>query len=108
MDKKSEQTKDAKAWGDTDVGIHEYGPGNKRQQLQNMWGFTTITGGSREQRLVNQNYCKDKHAAYEKNPDNPDHTIGQALERIETTGRAAENTSQPWIVGTGGAVGGKL
>jgi hypothetical protein len=108
VDKKSEQTKDAKAWGDTDVGIHEYGPGNKRQQLDGLWGFTTITGGSREQRLVNQNYCKDKHAAYDKNPGDPNHTIGQTLERIQTTGGARENTSQPRIVAVGGMVGGKL
>jgi len=108
MDKKSEQTKDNKARGDTDIGIHEYGPGNKRQQLNGLWGFTTITGGSREQRLVNQNYCKDKHAAYESNKGNPDHTVGQILERIKTTGAALENTSEPWIVGQGGAPGGKL
>ena len=105
MDKKSEQTKDAKAWGDVDVGIHDYGAGGKREQLQNIWGFTTITGGSREQRLVNQNYCKDKHAAYESNKTDPNHTIGQALERIETTGSARENTAQPRIVTT---FGGKL
>lgn len=98
MDKKSEQTKDAKAYGDTDVGIHDYGAGGKRQQLKGLWDFTTITGGSREQRLVNQNYCKDKHAAYDNNKDNSDHTIGQTLERIETTGSARENTSQPRIV----------
>jgi hypothetical protein len=108
MDKKSEQTKDAKAASDTDIGIHEYGPGNKRQQLDGLWGFTTITGGSREQRLVNQNYCKDKHAAYEANKNNSDNTIGQSLERIQTTGSARENTSQPRIVGFGGPVGGKL
>lgn len=98
MDKKSEQTKDHKASGDTDIGIHEYGPGNKREQLPGLWGFTTITGGSREQRLVNQNYCKDSHAAYEKDKGNPNHTIGQSLERIETTGSARENTSQPRVV----------
>lgn len=107
MDKKSEQTKDAKAWGDTDIGIHEYGPGNKREQLPNMWSTNSITGGSREQRRVNQNYCKDKHAAYEKDKNNPDHTIGQTLERIETTGSARENTSQPRIVTSFGG-GGKL
>jgi hypothetical protein len=84
--------------GDTDIGIHDYGAGGKREQLDGLWGFTTITGGSREQRLVNQQYCKDKHAAYDKNTGNPDYTIGQTLERIETTGSARENTSQPRIV----------
>jgi hypothetical protein len=98
MDKKSEQTKDAKAYGDTDIGIHTYGIGNKREQLQNMWGFTSITGGSREQRRVNQNYCKESHAAYDKNKGSAEHTIGQELERIQTTGSARENTSQPRIV----------
>jgi hypothetical protein len=102
MDKKSERTKDTKAYGDTDVGIQEYGPGNKRQQLNGLWDFTTITGGSREQRRVNQQYCKDKHAAYEKDKSNPDYTIGQTLERIETTGLSRENTSQPRIVTTFG------
>jgi hypothetical protein len=108
MDKPSEQKKDAKARSDTDIGIHDYGACGKREQLNGLWGFTTITGGSREQRLVNQNYSKDKHAAYDKSKDSPEHTIGQALERIETTGSARENTSQPRIVGTGGAVGGNL
>jgi hypothetical protein len=102
MDKKSERAKDSKAYGDIDIGIQEYGPGNKRQQLNGLWDFTTITGGSREQRLMNQNYCKDQHAAYEKNKSDPTHTIGQTLERIETTGMARENTSQPRIVTTFG------
>jgi hypothetical protein len=98
MDKKSEQTKDAKARSDTDIGIHDYGAGGKREQLPNIRGFTTITGGSREQRLVNQNYCKESHAAYDKNKGNLDHTIGQTLERIETQGSTSEGTSQPRIV----------
>jgi hypothetical protein len=98
MDKLSEQKLDHKKWGDTDLGTHDYGSGGKREQLDGLWGFTTITGGSREQRLVNQNYCKDKHAAYDKNKDNPEHTIGQSLERIQTTGSARENTAQPRVV----------
>lgn len=106
MDKKSEQTKDAKARSDTDIGIHDYGSGGKREQLNGLWGFTTITGGSREQRLVNQNYQKTHHAAYEANKNNLDHTIGQSLERIATTGSARENIAQPRIVGFGGPVGG--
>jgi hypothetical protein len=98
MDKKSEQTKDAKVYGDTDVGIHDYGAGGKREQLADLWGFTTITGGSREQRRINQNYCKDKHAAYEGDKTDPNHTIGQTLERIKTTGSSRENIAQPRIV----------
>jgi hypothetical protein len=97
MDKPSEQKKDAKAASDTDVGVHDYGAGGRRQQLPNLWGFTTITTGSREQRLVNQNYKKTNNEAYEKNPSDPVHTIGQSLERIATHGGARENISQPRI-----------
>ena len=99
MDKPSERKKDNKEYGDTDIGIQDYGAGGKREQLPGLWGFVTITGGSREQRLVGQDYCKDNHAAYDKNKSDPKHTVGKVLERIQTTGRAEENTSQPWIVG---------
>ena len=98
MDKPSERKKDNKEWGDTDVGIQDYGAGGKREQLPNMWAFPTILSGSREQRLVNQNYCKESHAAYDKNKGNPNHTIGEVLNSLETSGTAKENTSQPWVV----------
>ena len=98
MDKPSERKKDVKECGDTDIGIQDYGAGGKRQQLNNLWDFISITGGSREQRRVNQNYCKESHAAYNKGKSSADHTIGQTLERIETTGSARENTSQPRVV----------
>jgi hypothetical protein len=102
MDKKSEQKKDHKSRDDTDIGIHEYGPGNKREQLDGLWGFPTITGGSREQRLTGSNYCKDDHKKYEANKDDPQYQLGEALKKLGNEGTLRENTSQPRIVSTFG------
>ena len=41
MDKKSEQRKDAKECGDTDIGIQDYGAGGKREQMPGLWNTTS-------------------------------------------------------------------
>jgi hypothetical protein len=104
MDKPSEQKLDAKKWGDTDIGVHDYGAGGKREQLNGLWSFTTITGGSRDQRLRGNNYCKTHHEAYEKNKNNPKYLLGEALNSIGTRGPPLENISEPRIVSTYGGV----
>lgn len=102
MDKASERKKDSKSYGDTDIGTRDYGAGGKREQLDGLWGFTTITGGSRDQRLRGNNYCKDSHAKYENDKNNPEYLLGEALKSIDTRGPPIENTSQPRIVATFG------
>lgn len=107
MDKPSERKKDNKEYGDTDIGTHDYGAGGKREQLDGLWGFPTITGGSRSQRLVANNYCKTDHEKHEKNKDNPEYLIGEALNSMDTRGPPLENTSGPriksvWPNGRGG------
>ena len=39
MDKASERKKDHKECGDTDIGVHKYGPGNVRAQLSGLWSI---------------------------------------------------------------------
>ena len=102
MHEKNEQTKDYKAKGDLDIGIQDYGAGGKREQLNGLNDFTTITGGSRDQRLVGINYCKDKHADYEKNKNNPEYLLGETLKKAGSKGSIDENVSHPRIVGVFG------
>lgn len=102
MDKPSEQKKDAKAASDTDIGVHDYGAGGKREQLNGLWGFTTITGGSRDQRLRGNNYCKDDHKDYEKNKNDPEYLLGEAIKGLGTRGPPMENISEPRIVSSYG------
>ena len=102
MDKPSEQKKDTKAWGDTDIGIHDYCAGGKREQLSGLWGFTTITGGSRDQRLSGCNYNKIHHAKYEAIKNVLPYLLGEAVKKIGTSGPPIENISEPRIVDTFG------
>lgn len=60
MDKPSERKKDAKGYGDTDLGIHDYGAGGKREQLDGLWKVPTITGGTYSSRIVRNEYCKEQ------------------------------------------------
>jgi hypothetical protein len=102
MHEKNEQKKDYKAKGDLDIGIHDYNAGGRREQLSGLWGFTTITGGSRDQRLSGCNYSKIHHAKYEANKNDPMYLIGEALKKIGTGGPPIENISEPRIVDTFG------
>jgi hypothetical protein len=60
MDKPSEQRKSVKECGDTDIGVHEYGIGNKRSQLNGLWDVTPKeVVGLPASRLATNNYCKE-------------------------------------------------
>lgn len=41
MDKKSEQRKSHKEADDKDIGVHNYGIGNEREQLNGLWGVAS-------------------------------------------------------------------
>jgi hypothetical protein len=61
MDKKSERSKDHKSCDDTDIGTHTYGPGNKRDQLDGLWGVASKeVVGLPQSRILTNNYCKEK------------------------------------------------
>lgn len=61
MDKPSEQKKSHKSADDTDIGCHEYGIGNKREQLNGLWGVASkeVVGLS-PSRIITNNYCKEE------------------------------------------------
>ncbi len=86
MDKASERKKDAKACGDTDIGIHKYGPGNVRAQLPSMWDHAPkeVVGLGLD-RLLTNDYCKsgDKDSATE------------LAEEILSSGPPFSNVSKP-------------
>jgi len=71
MDKPSEQPlspahrrlkgekRDSKEYGDDDIGVQNYDAGGRRQQLNGLWDYSTITGGSIQERIICGDYCKD-------------------------------------------------
>jgi hypothetical protein len=60
MDKKSEQRKDAKECGDTDIGVHDYGAGGKREQLSGLWSIPSKeVVGLGPERIMTNCYCKE-------------------------------------------------
>jgi hypothetical protein len=61
MDKPSEQRKSNKSKDDTDIGIHEYGIGNKRWQGNGLWAVADkeVVGLS-PSRIATNDYCKEK------------------------------------------------
>lgn len=60
MDKKSEQRKDAKECGDTDIGTKDYGAGGKREQLAGLWSIPSKeVVGLGPERLITNCYSKD-------------------------------------------------
>jgi hypothetical protein len=74
MDKPSERKKDAKAWGDTDVGdIRKFGPDNVRAQLAGLWDHAPKeVVGLPLDRLITNCYCKETG---DKKPDLIDEII---------------------------------
>lgn len=61
MDKKSEQKKSTKSADDKDIGVHEYGIGNKREQLDGLWGIVSEkVVGLPATRIATNDYCKEK------------------------------------------------
>ena len=89
MDKKSEQRKDAKSCGDTDIGVHTFSPGNVREQLAGLW---SIAGkevvGLGPERLITNCYSKDCEG------DKKDGKV-DLLDRIIEHGPPLLNISQP-------------
>lgn len=90
MDKASERKKDAKAYGDTDLGIHDYGAGGKREQLDGLWRVPTITGGTYSSRIVRNQYCKDQ--------SKKEASADKVLESLIDGGEPMENRSKPRAV----------
>lgn len=85
MDKKSEQKKDHKECGDTDIGVHDYHAGGKRAQLDGLWSIAPKeVVGLGPERLVTDCYKKDTKE------DKP-----SILDMIVTSGPPLLNTSQP-------------
>jgi hypothetical protein len=87
MDKASERKKDSKAWGDTDVGVHKYGPCNVREQLDGLWdhpGKEVVGQGLG--RLLTNNYCKE---------DNGKASTGDMVDDIINSGPPFANVSKP-------------
>jgi hypothetical protein len=88
MDKRSEQSKDAKECGDTDVGVHDYRAGGKREQLAGLW---SIVGkevvGLGPERIMTNNYCKQEPGEKHEKPS--------LLDEIIEHGPPLLNTSKP-------------
>lgn len=86
MDKRSEQSKDHKECGDTDIGTHDYGAGGCREQLNGLWGVVSEkVVGLPSTRMITGCYTKD--AKEKKKPD--------LVDIILTSGPPALNTSKP-------------
>ena len=85
MDKKSEQKKDHKECGDTDVGVHDYHAGGKRAQLDGLWSIAPkeVVGLGPERLLTN---CYSKECESEK---------PSLLDAVIEHGPPLLNTSQP-------------
>ena len=67
MDKASERKKDAKSCGDTDIGVHDYGAGGKREQLPGLWSIPSKeVVGLGPERILTNCYSKSKDGKKEK------------------------------------------
>jgi hypothetical protein len=96
MDKPSERKADSKKWGDTDVNTtRDFGAGGERQTLDDLWSRPTITGGSIQQRIAGNNYCKEAHAKYEKGKNEPGGLLDALLESADTHGPPLMDESKP-------------
>lgn len=88
MDKKSEQTKDAKECGDVDIGVHKYGIGNYREQLNGLWGVVgEEVVGMPPERLMDNCYRKMEARHDKSKPD--------LVEEIMERGPPIMNISRP-------------
>jgi hypothetical protein len=86
MDKKSERGKDAKACGDTDIGVQDYGAGGKREQMAGLWNIASKeVVGLPPSRLITNCYSKD---------DTGDKKIS-LLDEVLEHGPPLVNTSKP-------------
>jgi hypothetical protein len=95
MDKPSERKADSKKYGDEDIGTWDYGAGGKCQSLKDLWDRNTITGGSIQQRIAQNDYCKENHAKYDKNKNNPKSMLDMLLDSADTRGPPLMDESKP-------------
>lgn len=88
MDKKSEQKKDNKECGDTDIGINDFGAGGKRAQLAGLWSIVPeeVVGLS-PSRIMTNDYCKAKPGEKREKPS--------LLDEVIEHGPPLLNTSKP-------------
>jgi hypothetical protein len=95
MDKPSEQRKEAKECGDTDIGIHDYGAGGKRAQLAGLWtpAPSEVVGGTVPGRLGANCYHKDE-ILKEHGVKKPG-LLGTLIDEHDTRGPPFLNTSKP-------------
>lgn len=86
MDKPSERKKDHKAEGDTDIGIHKFGPCNVRASLPTFWDHAPkeVVGLGLERLLTNE-YCKE--------PDKD--SKEELIEDVISSGPPFSNVSKP-------------
>lgn len=86
MDKASERKADSKKWGDTDLGVHKFGPGNVIERLPSIYDHAgKEVVGLPLDRLLTNDYCKsgDKDTAEEQ------------MEDIISSGPPFSNVSKP-------------
>jgi hypothetical protein len=89
MDKASERNKDAKECGDTDIGIHDYKAGGKRQQLNGLWNVVSEdVVGLPPTRLATNCYKKD-------DDKKKGGLLDILVEENDTRGPPLLNTSKP-------------
>ena len=67
MDKASERKKDSKKYGDTDLGVHRFGPGNVIDRMDGLWSIPSKeVVGLGPERILTNNYCKSNNDKKEK------------------------------------------
>ena len=92
MDKASERKKDTKSCGDTDIGVHDYQAGGKREQLDSMWDYASkeVVGLDDDRRLTND-YCKKP----EKGEGSKKEEAADLIDEIINSGPPLVNSSKP-------------
>lgn len=87
MDKASERKKDAKSCGDTDLGVHKFGPGNTIERLESIYDHAgKEVVGQDLGRLITNNYCKE---------DKGKASTGDMVDDIINSGPPFANVSKP-------------
>lgn len=94
MDKKSEQRKDVKCLGDTDVGVRDYGAGGKNEQLAGLWSIASeeVVGLGPERLMTN---CYTKQDGWKQKYGDDKKEKPDLMEQIIEHGPPLLNTSKP-------------
>ena len=89
MDKPSEQRKQSKDWGDTDIGVHNYHPvsnAGKREQLNGLWDIASEeVVGQPKSRLMTNWYKKPSPDCPTPKPDLLDEVIEHGPPVLDTS-----------------------